>query len=99
LFNLTSEKPIEAACMIILLAVMAQLLHRPEARGAVEELELLLHRQREWEQADGEQHAKAIGWCVVSQLAHLTGMDVEGTSLSQRSRPREFGRGIVLFRD
>ncbi len=47
LFNLASEKLIEASRMIILLADSAQLVHRPEARGAVEELELLLHRQRE----------------------------------------------------
>ena len=40
LFNLAIEKLIEASRMIILLADSAQLVHRPEARGAVEELEL-----------------------------------------------------------
>jgi hypothetical protein len=40
--NLAGKKPIEADRMLILVAVSAQLVHRPEARGAVEELELLL---------------------------------------------------------
>jgi hypothetical protein len=40
LFNLSSEKLIEASRMIILLRIQPSLFHRPEARGAVEELEL-----------------------------------------------------------